>query len=35
VDKKSGALTMDWNDEIVAGSGLTKDGQIVHPSLKA
>jgi NAD(P) transhydrogenase subunit alpha len=35
VDKKSGALTLDWNDEIVQGSGLTRDGQIVHPSLKA
>jgi NAD(P) transhydrogenase subunit alpha len=35
VDKKSGALNLDWNDEIVQGSGLTRDGQIVHPSLKA
>jgi NAD(P) transhydrogenase subunit alpha len=34
VDKKTGALNMDWNDEIVAGSGLTRDGQVVHPSLK-
>jgi len=34
VDKKSGALNLDWNDEIVAGSGLTRDGAIVHPSLK-
>jgi NAD(P) transhydrogenase subunit alpha len=34
VDKKTGALAIDWNDEIVAGSGLTKDGQVVHPSLK-
>jgi NAD(P) transhydrogenase subunit alpha len=34
VDKKTGALNIDWNDEIVAGSGLTKDGQVVHPSLK-
>ena len=34
VDKKTGALNIDWNDEIVSGSGLTKDGEIVHPSLK-
>jgi NAD(P) transhydrogenase subunit alpha len=34
VDKKSGALAIDWNDEIVAGSGLTRDGQVVHPALK-
>ncbi|HEX2761859.1 MAG TPA: Re/Si-specific NAD(P)(+) transhydrogenase subunit alpha [Rhizomicrobium sp.] len=35
VDKKTGALNLDWNDEIVQGSGLTRDGQIVHPALKA
>jgi NAD(P) transhydrogenase subunit alpha len=34
VDKKTGALALDWNDEIVKGAGLTKDGEIVHPSLK-
>ncbi|HEY3636668.1 MAG TPA: Re/Si-specific NAD(P)(+) transhydrogenase subunit alpha [Rhizomicrobium sp.] len=34
VDKKSGALALDWNDEIVKGAGLTRDGQIVHPALK-
>jgi proton-translocating NAD(P)+ transhydrogenase subunit alpha len=34
VDKKTGALALDWNDEIVNGAGLTRDGQIVHPALK-
>lgn len=34
VDKKTGALALDWNDEIVKGGGLTHDGQIVHPALK-
>lgn len=34
VDKKTGALALDWNDEIVKGAGLTRDGQIVHPALK-
>jgi NAD(P) transhydrogenase subunit alpha len=34
VDKKSGALALDWNDEIVKGAGLTRDGEIVHPFLK-
>ncbi|HEX3430336.1 MAG TPA: Re/Si-specific NAD(P)(+) transhydrogenase subunit alpha [Rhizomicrobium sp.] len=34
VDKKSGALAIDWNDEIVRGAGLTRDGEIVHPALK-
>jgi NAD(P) transhydrogenase subunit alpha len=34
VDKKTGALNLDWNDEIISGSGLTRDGAVVHPSLK-
>jgi len=34
VDKKTGALALDWNDEIVRGAGLTRDGEIVHPFLK-
>jgi NAD(P) transhydrogenase subunit alpha len=34
VDKKTGALALDWNDEIIKGAGLTRDGQIVHPALK-
>ncbi len=34
VDKKTGALALDWNDEIVKGAGLTRDGEIVHPFLK-
>ena len=35
INVRAGALNLDWNDEIVQGSGLTRDGQIVHPSLKA
>ncbi|HEY1614928.1 MAG TPA: Re/Si-specific NAD(P)(+) transhydrogenase subunit alpha [Rhizomicrobium sp.] len=35
VDKKTGALALDWNDEIVKGAGLTRDGQIVNPALKS
>ncbi len=31
---KEGALALDWDDEIVKGAGLTKDGEIVHPVLK-
>lgn len=34
VDKKTGALALDWDDEIVKGAALTRDGQIVHPALK-
>ncbi len=34
VDKKTGALAIDWNDEIVKGALVAKDGEIVHPMLK-
>jgi NAD(P) transhydrogenase subunit alpha len=33
VDKESGALTINWDDEIVKGAGLTRDGAVVHPLL--
>ncbi len=35
VDKKTGALALNWDDEIVKGAGLTRGGEVVHPSLKA
>jgi NAD(P) transhydrogenase subunit alpha len=28
-------VVLDWDDEIVAGSALTRDGEIVHPGAKA
>src|SRR5476651_1462842 len=34
VDRKTGALVLNWDDEIVKGAGLTRDGQVVHPALK-
>jgi len=34
VDKKTGALNLNWEDEIVKGAGLTRDGEVVHPALK-
>jgi len=34
VDKKAGALNIDWNDEIVKGAGLTHDGAVVHDAVK-
>jgi NAD(P) transhydrogenase subunit alpha len=34
VDKKTGALNLNWDDEIVKGAGLTRDGELVHPSFK-
>jgi len=34
VDKKTGNIALDWNDEIIKGSALTRGGEIVHPALK-
>src|SRR6201994_4210394 len=34
VDKKTGAMAIDWNDEIIKGALVTKDGEVVHPSVK-
>jgi H+-translocating NAD(P) transhydrogenase subunit alpha len=35
VDKQTKALKIDWDDEIVKGAGLTRDGQVVHPVFAA
>lgn len=34
IDKETKAVKLDWDDEIVKGTGLTRDGEIVHPALK-
>jgi len=34
VDKKTGELALNWDDEIVKGAALTRDGEIVHPAVK-
>jgi NAD(P) transhydrogenase subunit alpha len=34
VDKKTGQLAIDWNDEIVKGALVTKDGEVVHAAVK-
>jgi len=34
VDAENGNLSLDWEDEIVQGVALTRDGEIVHPLLK-
>jgi NAD(P) transhydrogenase subunit alpha len=34
VDKKTGALAVDWNDEIIQGALVTRDGAAVHPAVK-
>jgi len=35
IDKTTKALKIDWNDEIIKGTCLTRDGEIVHPAVKA
>lgn len=32
VDREAGTLSIDWSDEIIRGTGLTRDGQVVHPA---
>ena len=34
VDKKSKALAVNWDDEIVKATALTKDGAVVHPGFQ-
>lgn len=34
IDKEAKALKIDWDDEIVKGTLLAKDGKLVHPSLQ-
>jgi NAD(P) transhydrogenase subunit alpha len=33
IDKASKSLKINWDDEIVKGTALTRDGKIVHPAL--
>ena len=35
IDKETKALKINWEDEIMKGVALTRDGQIVHPNFKA
>ena len=32
IDKESKALKVDWEDEIIKGTALTRDGAVVHPA---
>ncbi|MEI8394945.1 MAG: Re/Si-specific NAD(P)(+) transhydrogenase subunit alpha [Rhodospirillaceae bacterium] len=32
IDKKTGQTAIDWNDEIVKGIALTRDGRVIHPA---
>jgi NAD(P) transhydrogenase subunit alpha len=32
IDKKSGKLVVNWDDDIVKGTALTRDGAVIHPN---
>jgi NAD(P) transhydrogenase subunit alpha len=34
VDKKTGQMAMNWDDEIIKGALVAKDGEVVHPAVK-
>ena len=34
IDKKEKKLAVNWDDEIVKGTVLTREGAIVHPNFK-
>jgi H+-translocating NAD(P) transhydrogenase subunit alpha len=34
IDKSAKALAVDWNDEIVKATALTRDGTVVHPAFQ-
>ena len=33
IDKETSKITIDWDDEIITGTALTRDGKIIHPAL--
>ena len=33
IDEESGDLNIDWEDEVITGTALTRDGKIIHPLL--
>jgi NAD(P) transhydrogenase subunit alpha len=35
IDKATKGLKIDWNDDIIKGTCLTREGDVVHPALKA
>jgi H+-translocating NAD(P) transhydrogenase subunit alpha len=35
IDKESGQLKVDWNDELVQATALTRDGAVVHPQFQS
>src|ERR1043165_8448115 len=34
IDKKEKKLAINWDDEIVKGTALTRDGAVIHPNFQ-
>jgi H+-translocating NAD(P) transhydrogenase subunit alpha len=34
IDKKTKALAVNWDDDIVKATALTRDGAVVHPNFQ-
>ena len=34
VDKANKALAVNWDDELVKATALTKDGAVIHPNFQ-
>jgi NAD(P) transhydrogenase subunit alpha len=34
IDKKTKTLAVNWDDEIVKATALTRDGAVVHPNFQ-
>jgi H+-translocating NAD(P) transhydrogenase subunit alpha len=34
IDKKTKALAVNWDDDIVKATALTRDGAVIHPAFK-
>jgi NAD(P) transhydrogenase subunit alpha len=34
IDKKSKTLAVNWDDEIVKATALTRDGAVIHPNFQ-
>jgi len=33
IDPENGAIAIDWDDDIIKGTALTRDGEVIHPAL--
>lgn len=34
IDKETKSLNINWEDEIITGTALTRDGQVIHPAFR-